>query len=72
MGRWRNAAQATPREGKAGHNTLLKGTMGDTRRSPTISTKLHCIEGLEKNCLAPIPTATDAKSRDGNEMELKS
>ena len=30
-------------EGEAGHNVLMKGTMGDTQKSATISTKLHQI-----------------------------
>jgi len=35
--RWGSEAQATHhREGEAGHNVSLEGTMGDTQRSPTI------------------------------------
>ena len=42
--RWGSKAQATRcREGEAGHNVLLKGNMGDTSRSQTISTKLQRI-----------------------------
>ena len=38
--RWGSEAQATHRrEGEAGHNVSLEGTMGDTQRSPTISTE---------------------------------
>jgi hypothetical protein len=38
--RWGSYAQATHRrEGEAGHNVSLEGTMGDTQRSPTISTE---------------------------------
>ncbi len=38
-GRWGSAAQATHcREGEAGYNVSLEGTMGDTQRSQTIST----------------------------------
>jgi len=37
--RWGSEAQATHcREGEAGHNVSLVGTMGDTQESPTIST----------------------------------
>jgi len=37
--RWGSEAQATHRrEGEAGHNVSLVGTMGDTQKSPTIST----------------------------------
>jgi len=39
-GRWGTEAQGTHcREGEAGHNVSLGGTMGDTRRSQTISTE---------------------------------
>lgn len=39
-GRWGSEAQATHcREGEAGHNVSLEGTMGDTQKSPTISTQ---------------------------------
>jgi len=39
MGRWGSEAQATHcREGEAGHNVSLVGTMGDTQMSQTIST----------------------------------
>jgi len=31
------------REGEAGHNVLMEGKMGDTQKSPTITTKLHQI-----------------------------
>ena len=43
-GRWGSYTWATHcREGEAGHNVLLGGTMGDTKRSPTISTRLQWI-----------------------------
>ena len=43
-GRWGSETQATHlSEGEAGHNELMDGTMGDTQRSQTISTKLHQI-----------------------------
>jgi group II intron reverse transcriptase/maturase len=39
-GRWGSSAQATHcREGEAGYNVFLIGTMGDTQRSQTISTE---------------------------------
>ena len=42
--RWGSETQATHcSEGEAGHNVLMEGKMGDTQRSPTISTKLHQI-----------------------------
>jgi RNA-directed DNA polymerase len=42
--RWGSKAQATRcREGEAGYNVLLKGNMGDTSRSQTVSTKLQRI-----------------------------
>ena len=43
-GRWGSEAQATHcREGEAGYDVLLKGKMGDTSRSQTVSTKLQRI-----------------------------
>jgi len=43
-GRWGSEAQATHwREGEAGYDVLVKGKMGDTPRSQTISTKLQRI-----------------------------
>ena len=43
-GRRGTEAQGTrSREGEAGHNVLLEGKMGDTPRSPTISTRLQQI-----------------------------
>ncbi len=43
-GRWGSEAQATHcREGEAGYDVLLKGKMGDTSRSQTVSTKLQQI-----------------------------
>ncbi len=43
-GRWGTETQGTHcREGEAGHNVLLKGNMGDTSRSQTVSTKLQQI-----------------------------
>ena len=42
--RWGSETQATHcSEGKAGHNVLMEGNMGDTQRSQTISTKLNQI-----------------------------
>ncbi len=42
--RWGTEAQGTHcREGEAGHNVLLEGNMGDTLRSPTVSTQLQQI-----------------------------
>ena len=39
-GRWRTEAQGSHcREGEAGHRVLLKGSTGETLRSPTVSTK---------------------------------
>ena len=39
-----SAAEGTHcREGEAGHNVLLKGNIGDTLRSQTVSTKLQRI-----------------------------
>ena len=43
-GRWGSEAQATHgREGDAGHTVRLGGKMGETSRSPTISTQLQRI-----------------------------
>jgi retron-type reverse transcriptase len=43
-GRWGSEAQATHlREGEAGYDVLLKGKMGDTSRSQTVSTRLQRI-----------------------------
>ena len=43
-GRWGSEAQATHwREGDAGHTVRLGGQMGDTSRSPTVSTQLQRI-----------------------------
>jgi group II intron reverse transcriptase/maturase len=43
-GRWGSEAQATHcREGEAGHDIPLKGKMGDTLRSQTVSTRLQRI-----------------------------
>ena len=45
--RWGTEAQGTHcREGDAGHNVLLDGTMGDTQRSQTVSSKLQWIAML--------------------------
>ncbi|MFC2173995.1 hypothetical protein ACFLU6_15435 [Acidobacteriota bacterium] len=42
--RWGTDAQGTHcREGEVGHNVLLGGTMGDTQRSQTVSSKLQQI-----------------------------
>ncbi|MBW1715988.1 MAG: hypothetical protein JRJ77_09215 [Deltaproteobacteria bacterium] len=42
--RWGSEAQATHlREGEAGYDVLLKGKMGDTSRSQTVSTRLQQI-----------------------------
>ncbi len=42
--RWGSETQATHcSEGEAGHDVLMDGTMGDTQKSPTISTKLYQI-----------------------------
>jgi len=42
--RWGSEAQATHRrEGEAGYNVSLEGTMGDTQRSQTISTEFQGI-----------------------------
>ena len=46
--RWGSEAQATHcREGEAGYNVSLEGTMGDTQRSPTISTETQGIAKQE-------------------------
>jgi RNA-directed DNA polymerase len=43
-GRWGSDAQATHcREGEAGYDVLVKGKMGDTSRSQTVSTRLQQI-----------------------------
>ena len=46
--RWGSEAQATHcREGEAGYNVSLEGTMGDTQRSQTISTEFQGIAQQE-------------------------
>jgi RNA-directed DNA polymerase len=48
--RWGTEAQGTHcREGETGHNILLKGKMGDTSRSQTVSTKLQRIAEQAKS-----------------------